>query len=63
MRLSPERERELAEMLSRMKKEGNPTEPFASDEADELQVQHKVPMKKGSWRLLPPEVEKHKKSK
>lgn len=56
MKLSPERERELVEMVNRMKKEGRPTEPFGADEADELQVQHKVPMRKGSWRLLPPDV-------
>lgn len=58
MKISPERERELIKMLNRMKKEGRPTEPFGSDEANKLQVQHKVPMKKGSWRLLPPEVER-----
>jgi len=56
--ISPERERELVEMLNRMKKEGRLTEPFDSDEADELQIQRKVPIKKGSWRLLPPEVER-----
>jgi hypothetical protein len=57
-KISPERERELVEMLNRMKKEGRPTEPFDSDEADELQIQRKVPIKKGSWRLLPREVER-----
>ncbi len=54
--ISPERERELLDILRRMENEGRATEPFDSDDADELHIQRKVPMEKGSWRLLPREV-------
>jgi hypothetical protein len=60
--MPPDKERELVEMINRMKREGRPAAPFDSDDADELQIQRRVPLRKGSWRLLPREVEEGKES-
>jgi hypothetical protein len=58
--MSPEAEKELIADLNRMagaaRTPRQGSEAFGSREADAVMLEHQVPLRKGSWRLLPPEV-------
>lgn len=60
IQISKEAQEKLIEELQRMKhaaSQGESAEVFDSDEADQIQRQMRVPVRRGKWRLLPPEVE------
>jgi hypothetical protein len=60
IQISKEAQENLIEELKRMKdaaRQGESAEVFDSDEADQLLRQIVVPVRRGKWRLLPPEVE------
>ena len=59
-RMTPEAEQQLIVQLERMvqtARTAGPEDQFTSDEADALLVEHQVPVRKGKWRIIPPEVE------
>lgn len=59
--MSPEAEQALLAQLKAMKEaptlKGKEAD-FESDDADAIMFQRRVPVRRGKWRLLPPEVEK-----
>lgn len=54
-----EAQERIVKELKRLKTEGQPTEPFGSDVAEYVIIEHQVPIRLGKWRLLPPELEKY----
>lgn len=60
IQMSPEDEKKLVEHLKSLEKDAkvdNSSEPVGAQEADHLIIKRRVPLRKGKWRLLPPEVE------
>jgi len=60
IQMSEEAEKRLVEHLNRLEKDAKvdiSSEPVGVQEADHLIIKRRVPVRKGKWRLLPPEVE------
>lgn len=58
---SPEDSKKLVEHLNNLEKNSQPIvtdNPVTADEADHVMFRRYMPIRKGKWRLLPPEVEK-----
>lgn len=63
---SKESDKELVEHLNKLEKESVPIQTekqITADEADHVMFQRVIPIKKGKWRLVPPEVEEAIKNK
>lgn len=57
---SPEDSKKLVERLNNLEKNSQPIvsdNPVTADEADHVMFSRSMPLRKGKWRLLPPEVE------
>ncbi len=57
LKMSKEEGKELVAQIKLMADAPRTADEFTSDEADAVLVQRMVPVRKGKWRLLPPEVE------
>jgi len=58
--ISETSEKEMVQKLKKNLKGSVPIDsnfPFTSDDADHVLIERKVLIKKGKWRILPPEVE------
>ena len=55
-KLTEEQQRELVERLKELRRDGSPSAPFDSDQADEVQIRRRVPPRRGKWQLLSDEV-------
>ena len=58
--MSPEAEKRLIEQVRQMKEAPGAGRgvDFDTEEADAVTIERRVPMFRGKWRLLPPEVER-----
>lgn len=62
----PEESRKLVQHLNHVEKESQPfqsTPSITADEADHVMFKRTMPLRKGKWRLLPPEVEEEMKNR
>ncbi len=59
--MSKEEQAKLIRELDRMEAEAEPTEPFDSEDAEQVVIKRSIPVQRGKWRLLPPEVEEDNK--
>jgi hypothetical protein len=57
IKLSEGDEKELVAQLNRMARAAPVTGEFTSKEADAMMVERRIPVSRGKWRLVPPELE------